>query len=270
MGKRSRDDAVAPKTPPRASAAGAAAPPVSPLGGLTKYSQDVSIEVKVTNICPLSAWKSDKGEGEVLSADLVDAELTEMRASFFNGSARKFSSVLKVGKAFRMCKGRIRKAKKGFSEISNPYEITFPPHAVIEEIEDDGSIAVPEKVAILRKKSLEDVEVGDRAVVEASIAFLFGTLDDPPWYMGEPGSKVKVEKGGTPMYLLKGEICAGECTREVTFFDAGGESLLGKSAAKVNEAGNVEELLEELKGKTYLFHVLSKAEQLIVDKVEIA
>lgn len=73
-----------------------------PVACLNTFTQDWAIKVRVTKKHPKRDWKNDRGQGTLLSIDLLDRGDCQIQATFFNDAAHKFDEILQEGKVYRM------------------------------------------------------------------------------------------------------------------------------------------------------------------------
>lgn len=85
-------------------------------------------------------WKNAKGEGHILSIDILDYEGTMIQATFFNQQAQKFNESLQEDKVYQFANGTIKLANKRYTSIKNDYCITFDQGCEIMEIKNDSKI----------------------------------------------------------------------------------------------------------------------------------
>jgi len=114
---------------------------ILPIAELSAYTRQWMIKARVTNKAPMRVFTKSGGQGgKVFSADLLDADGGEIRASFFNGAADKFFDMLEKGKCFTFSKGTIKVANKQYNPFNHRYELTFEESAIVKEIGNDASI----------------------------------------------------------------------------------------------------------------------------------
>jgi len=111
-----------------------------PIRELSTYQAKWTIRARVTNKATLRSWKKNDREGKVFSADLLDAEGGEIRASFFNDAADAFYEKLQVGKCFTLSKGSVKIANRQYNSCKHRYELVFDKLAQVEEVQDDAKI----------------------------------------------------------------------------------------------------------------------------------
>jgi len=111
-----------------------------PIAELSAYQTKWVIKARVTNKAPLRTFSKGAGEGKVFSAELLDAAGGEIKASFFNQAADKFSNLLEKGKCFTFSKGSVKIANKQYNSTNHRYELTFDKDAIVEAAADDAAI----------------------------------------------------------------------------------------------------------------------------------
>ena len=137
----------------------AASPPV-PIAALNPYTGKWSTKARITSKSEMRSWNNAKGQGNLFSVDLVDAEGTEIKGTFFKAECDKFFPMLEEGKTYIFSCGKIGPVKNPrFSTLKNPYEITFDQNTQIEICADDSDIQGPKfsfvKLAEIANAALE-------------------------------------------------------------------------------------------------------------------
>lgn len=123
-----------------------------PIREITPYNQNWTIKARVVTRSEVrtyanngrgsgGAGSGDNGPGRVFSADLLDREGGEIRASFFGNSADTFDKVLQAGGVYTFRKGRAKVANRQYNQCKHDYELTFFDDATIVPCADDASIA---------------------------------------------------------------------------------------------------------------------------------
>ena len=131
---------------------------VLPMSQLTIYTQKWTIRARVATKSEMRTFRNAKGEGQLMTVDLVDSEQSEMRATFFGSAAQKFFPILTVGKVFTFSRGSVKPANPKFNPRAQ-YELMFDEHSEINEVADDGSIPSM-KLAIVPIASIATATVG--------------------------------------------------------------------------------------------------------------
>lgn len=111
-----------------------------PIAELSAYQSRWTIKARVTNKAPLRTFKKGAGEGQVFHVDLLDAEQSDIRASFFNDAARRYHGMIEAGKCYTFTNGTVKVANKQFNRTSHRYEITFDHPAVVVPAQEDIGI----------------------------------------------------------------------------------------------------------------------------------
>jgi len=117
----------------------AAQAPILPISEISSYQTKWMIKARVTNKAPIRTWSKGAG-GKVFSADLLDSEGGEIRASFFNQAVDKFYDMLEQGKCFTFSRGSVKIANKQYNPCNHRYELTFDKDAFVVLVPDDSSI----------------------------------------------------------------------------------------------------------------------------------
>lgn len=113
---------------------------IMPLKKLKKSSKYWTIKVRVSKRYPPRAWSSAKGSGIISSVDLIDRERSQIKATMFDETSRKWWSILEEGKVFYITSGSIRPCNPKFNTLGHPCEITLGSYSRIQKVEDDPQI----------------------------------------------------------------------------------------------------------------------------------
>jgi replication factor A1 len=132
---------------------------VLPMSQLTIYTQKWTIRARVATKSDMRTFRNAKGEGQLMTVDLVDSEQSEMRATFFGSAAQKFFPILTVGKVFNFSRGSVKPANPKFNPRAQ-YELMFDEHSEIQEVVDDGSIPSM-KLSIVPIATIANAAVGN-------------------------------------------------------------------------------------------------------------
>lgn len=132
---------------------------VLPMSQLTIYTQKWTIRARVATKSDMRTFRNAKGEGQLMTVDLVDSEQSEMRATFFGSAAQKFFPILTVGKVFNFSRGSVKPANPKFNPRAQ-YELMFDEHSEIQEVNDDGSIPSM-KLSIVPIATIANAAVGN-------------------------------------------------------------------------------------------------------------
>ncbi|KAK1372132.1 Replication protein A subunit [Heracleum sosnowskyi] len=116
---------------------------VHPLVSLNPYQGNWTIKVRLTNKGNMRNYKNARGEGCVFNVELTDEDGTQIQATMFNESAKKFYDRFQLGKAYYISKGTLRVANKQFKTVPNDYEMTLNENSMVEEASEEGTF-IPE------------------------------------------------------------------------------------------------------------------------------
>lgn len=132
---------------------------VIPMSHLTIYTQKWTIKARVSTKSDMRTFRNARGEGQLMTVDIVDTEQTEMRATFFGAAAQKFHVYLQIGKVYTFSKGSVKPANPKFNPKAQ-YELMFDEHSEIKEVADDTSIPTM-KINLVPIGAIADIPVGE-------------------------------------------------------------------------------------------------------------
>ena len=144
---------------------------ITPMNQLTIYTQKWTIKARVASKSDMRTFRNAKGEGQLMTVELVDQQQSELRATFFGSAALKFHPFLQVGKVYTFSKGSVKPANPRFNPKAQ-YELMFDEHSEIQPVDDDASIPVM-KVSLVPIAGLADVPVGETVDI-AGVILSFG------------------------------------------------------------------------------------------------
>ena len=113
---------------------------ICPINQLNPYRSTWTIKARVTSKSAKKTWNNARGEGCLFSVDLLDAEGSEIRGTFFKEAVDKFYDMLQEDQVYTFSGGRIKMANRQYTSIDCDYEITFSPYSQIKHCGDDRSI----------------------------------------------------------------------------------------------------------------------------------
>jgi len=113
---------------------------IHPIASLNPYQSRWTIKARVTSKGDIKTWTNAKGEGKLLSIELLDALGGQIRATMFNDAVDKFSDLLQEGRVYTISKGQLKLANKKFSRLPNDYELTLGVDADIQYVGEDTGI----------------------------------------------------------------------------------------------------------------------------------
>lgn len=107
-----------------------------PVKALNQFNKDWCIKVRVLKKNPLRTYKNARGEGCILSFDLIDREGTMIQATCFNDKAKELDDKVQQEKVYTISGGMVKIANKKFTSIKNDYCLTLDRLAVVTEVKD--------------------------------------------------------------------------------------------------------------------------------------
>ncbi|KAH8355942.1 hypothetical protein KR200_003721, partial [Drosophila serrata] len=114
-----------------------------PISSLSPYQNKWVIKARVTSKTAVRTWSNPRGEGKLFSMDLMD-ESGEIRATAFKEQCDKFFDLIQVDSVYFFSKCQLKPANKQFSQLNNPYEMTFTGETVVQLCEDPDDGAIPD------------------------------------------------------------------------------------------------------------------------------
>jgi replication factor A1 len=113
-----------------------AAPNIIPIAALNPYMNKWAFKARITSKSDVRSWNNARGSGTLFSIDMLDAQGTEIKGTFFKEASDKFYPILEQGGAYIFSGGKIGPVKdKKWSTLKNDYEIVFDQNTVIEPSE---------------------------------------------------------------------------------------------------------------------------------------
>ena len=113
--------------------------PPTPIRELSVYTQKWTVKARVSSKSEVKTFRNARGEGQLFSMEIVDANGDEMKCSCFGGAVDKFYDVLVPGGVFQFSKGSVKPANARFNP-KGMYEITFDENSEIVVSAEDGLI----------------------------------------------------------------------------------------------------------------------------------
>mmetsp|Transcript_46462 Transcript_46462/g.137308 ORF Transcript_46462/g.137308 Transcript_46462/m.137308 type:complete len:458 (-) Transcript_46462:27-1400(-) len=116
---------------------------VFPIREISTYQAAWLIRARITAKSQMRTFgRPGTAGGKVFSADLLDAEGGQIRASFFGAAADLFAAKLEQGKCYTFSRGSVRIANRQYNTCPHRYEIIFDEKALIIEVPDAEDIEV--------------------------------------------------------------------------------------------------------------------------------
>ena len=111
-----------------------------PIKFINNLTIDWCIKARVVKKSQLRPYKNAKGEGVILTLDLIDKDGTIIQGTMFNENAKKWFEKIQEDKVYTICGGKICLSNKKFTSIKNDYCITFDLNTKINEVSNDLKI----------------------------------------------------------------------------------------------------------------------------------
>ncbi len=114
---------------------------IFPLSALNPFQNARwTVKVRVTHKGDTKNWKNERGEGRLMSCDILDSEGSKMRVTMFNSEVDTFEPLLQVGKSYFISKAQIKVANKKFNNLGSDYEMTLDKNSIVESAPDASDI----------------------------------------------------------------------------------------------------------------------------------
>ena len=97
----------------------------TPIKSLNSFLFDWKIKARITKKQPKKSWKNAKGDGTLLTIELIDFHGSQIVATFFNELANKYDLILKENSVYLFSNGTVKIANQKFTSIKNDYCIIF-------------------------------------------------------------------------------------------------------------------------------------------------
>ena len=129
------------------------------ISSLNPYRNRWTIKARVTKRGDKKTWSNARGEGCLFSVDLLDAEGTEIRATFWKEAVDLFYDKLAPGTVATFSGGKLKMANKQWTSIKNEYEITFDRSATINVVADDDDSIKSIMFEFVKLAKIEDLPI---------------------------------------------------------------------------------------------------------------
>ncbi|KAL8452196.1 hypothetical protein Emed_001503 [Eimeria media] len=201
------------------------------LADLHLYSHHWEVLARVSFKSPVRCFANAKGESSLFTVNLIDAQATEIRATFFGRAVCLWYPRLHVGRVYTFSGGILQRANRVHNPFPHEVEIKFDATAQIEEAEDMPSIPL---------QKFERVKIADIQKLPS------GTIVDLLAFVTE------AKEPQTIISRTKNEELV---RRELTLLDSSGSSislaLFGAQAMKLHQTTLTNTPLLAIKGAIY-------------------
>jgi replication factor A1 len=111
---------------------------IYPVTALSPYMNRWTIKVRVTKKGDVKTYTNAKGDGKLLSVDLLDGQGGEIRATMFNEQVDQFSAILEKNHVYLISGGSLKPANRKFTTFNNEFELTFNSSTTIQPCQRVG------------------------------------------------------------------------------------------------------------------------------------
>ena len=132
-----------------------------PIASLNPYQPQWTIKAKLAVKGNTRTYRNAKGEGKVLTVELVDSEGTAIQATLWREAVERYENVLEVGKLYYVSKGSLRPANRQYTTVNNDYEMSLDGKSEIVEASEEEQLESAAKKIF--EKAFEFVSIGDLA-----------------------------------------------------------------------------------------------------------
>ena len=132
-----------------------------PIASLNPYQPQWTIKAKLAVKGNTRTYRNAKGEGKVLTVELVDSEGTAIQATLWREAVERYENVLEVGKLYYVSKGSLRPANRQYSTVNNDYEMSLDGKSEIVEASEEEQLESSAKKIF--EKAFEFVSIGNLA-----------------------------------------------------------------------------------------------------------
>lgn len=170
---------------------GAGGPRVTPISQINMYQNRITIKGRVTLKGDVRTWSNAKGEGTLMSIEVLDASGTDIRLTMFKEAVTKFDPYFVVGDVYTITGGRLKIANAKYNTCKSQYEMTIDQNTEVAKCEDAKDIKT-QMFEFVKISNLEQME-------ENSKADIIGIIQE----VGEVQSLTSKKNG---QELLKSEV----------------------------------------------------------------
>lgn len=119
-----------------------------PIKTLTLHSNNWTVKVRVTKMGQIKNYKNTRGEGRVVSLELIDEEGTQIMGALFNQAIDAHFNKIQEGGVYLITNGAVKMSCKKFTSINNDFFINIEQNTRIAPAYDDRSIKSTEEIFV--------------------------------------------------------------------------------------------------------------------------
>lgn len=131
---------------------GAGGPRTTPISQLNMYQNRFTIKGRVTSKGEVRTWANAKGEGTLMSIEVLDASGTDMRITMFKETVAKYENYFQVGDVYTITGGRLKVANSKYNTCKSNFEMTIDLNTEVVKVDDAKDI---------KSQLFEFIKIGD-------------------------------------------------------------------------------------------------------------
>ncbi|CAI2359014.1 unnamed protein product [Moneuplotes crassus] len=112
----------------------------TPIKCLTTFTYDWKIKARILKKSDIRRWRKPQSAGQLMNIELIDAEGTQILATFFNDAVDQFDHMLLENHVYVFTCGTVKIANKRFTSIKNDFSLIFDISSQIQRVEEDEKI----------------------------------------------------------------------------------------------------------------------------------
>ncbi|OEU12326.1 replication factor-a protein [Fragilariopsis cylindrus CCMP1102] len=132
-------------------------PRITPISQLNMYQNRFTIKARVTSKGDIKTWSNAKGEGCLLSMEVLDASGSDIRITMFKEAVEKWNPYFHLGEVYTITGGRLKVANMQYNTCKSQFEMTIDVNTEIAKVEDSNEIKT-QMFEFIKIGSLEEKE----------------------------------------------------------------------------------------------------------------
>ena len=137
-----------------------------PISSLNPYMGAWCVKARLAVKGNVRTFRNAKGEGKVMTVELVDEAGTAIQATVWKDAIDKYDAMLEVGKVYYVAKGSLRPANKQYSSCNNDYEMSLDGRCEIEPCTEPVDVSKMARAYELVKIDALARKIGTRGSVD--------------------------------------------------------------------------------------------------------
>ena len=113
---------------------------ITPISQLNMYQNRFTIKGRVTSKGEIKHWSNSRGEGYLMSLEVLDAGGQDIRITMFKEAVDKWNSYFELGQVYTITGGRLKVANQQYNTCKSNYEMTIDVNTEIVKCEDANEI----------------------------------------------------------------------------------------------------------------------------------